>query len=154
MLCSYESGNQCAVRQEGRCPDGFSRCLNGMMILVGIIAGLVMAAGVVLLFLNGFLPTVFPAALTMLITGIVSLLLVTTAALFLPREADATACLRCHLGGLFFGLLGLIVSSLLAVMVDTSAGSVAAAVTLGLSAFFMAYLLVSLLFVVISAVRR
>ena len=150
MICGY-NGNCVTERSCERCPDGFSKCMNGMMILVGVLAGLVFAAAAVLLFLNGLLPSLFPAALTMLIAGLAVMLTVLAAALFLPDESKGKSCIRCHVGGLFFGILGTIVSSLFLVAADLAAGSIAAAVLLGLSVFFFADLLVAVLFVVLCA---
>ncbi len=153
MLCNYETSCTRNGSGDERCPDGFSRCMNGWMIMVGIIAGLVLTAAVVLLFINGLLPSVFPAVLTVLITGVVAVLALTITALLLPDGSRGKKCLRCHLGGLFFGLIGLVVAALLTISTDLAADSVIAAVTLGLTAFFTAYVLVALLFVVRCAVQ-
>ena len=120
-----------------------------MMILIGIISGLVFAAAVVLLFVNSLLTEVFPFVLASLITGTIVLLTVLAASLVLPCSSAGKSCIKCSLGGLFFGIIGTVISALLAISTDLAAGSVIAAVTLGLTAFFIAYLIVSILFVVI-----
>ena len=161
MMCDYEYNGQyvqtscnqsSCIRSES--DDLCSGCSKGMMILVGIISGLVFAALTVLLFINSLLTALFPAMLTSLIAGLVALGVVLSAALF-PRDDNAgKKCIRCHLGGLFFGIFGTIASSLLAVSTDLAAGSVIAYVTVGLTAFFLAFLLVSLLFLVKCAVKK
>lgn len=131
-----------------------SECSRGMMILTGIISGLVFAAVVVLLFINSLLTAVFPAILASLIAGLVTLGVVLSAAVFPCEDTAGKKCIRCHLGGLFFGILGTIASAFLAISTDLAVGSVIAAVTVGLTAFFFAFMLVSLLFLVKCAVKR
>ena len=156
MMCDYEYNEQqyvqttCSQSSSELC----SRCSRGMMILTGIISGLVFAAVVVLLFINSLLTALFPAMLASLIAGLVTLGVVLSAAVFPGEDTAGKKCIRCHLGGLFFGILGTIASSLLAVSTDLAAGSVIAAVTVGLTAFFFAFMLVSLLFLVKCAVKR
>lgn len=123
-----------------------------MMILVGIISGLVFAAIVVLLFINGFLPNLFPVVLTVLIVGLVALFAVPTAAFALPDDAAKKQCLRCQFGGLFFGIIGTVIAAALTVAADLTAGVVFATVMVGITAFFFAYLIVSILFVALCAV--
>lgn len=144
MICGCE--NQYMTSQGSM--NGCSDCRKGMMILIGILSGLVFTAAVVLLFINSLLPAVFPFVLASLITGLAVLLTVLAASLILPCSSAAKGCIRCNLGGLFFGIIGTVISSLLAISTDLAVGSVIAAVTLGLTAFFIAYLIVSILFVV------
>lgn len=151
MMCDYDYNGQYVSSST---TDICSRCRNGMMILVGIISGLVFAALVVLLYINSLLTAMFPAVLTSLITGLAALGLVTAAALFSGDNSRTKGCIRCHLGGLFFGIIGTIISSFLAISTDLAAGSVIAAVTVGMTAFFFAYLLVSLLFIVLCASKQ
>ena len=155
MMCDYEYNEQQYVQTTcSQSNDLCSKCSRGMMILTGIISGLVFAAAVVLLFINSLLTAVFPAVLTSLIAGLAALGAVLSAAVFPCCEGSTgKKCIRCHLGGLFFGILGTIASALLAVSTDLAAGSVIAAVTVGLTAFFFAFMLVSLLFLVKCAVK-
>ena len=149
MICGYENGCMQEVERDckRRCRGGLARCMNGLMILVGIIAGLVLAAAVVLLFINSLLVSVFPLVLAVLVTSLAVLLGTSAAALALPEDSAKKQCLRCHFGGLYFGIIGTVVASLLAIATDLAVGSVIAAVLLGLTAFFFAYLIVCLLFV-------
>ena len=144
MICGCE--NQYMTSQGSG--NGCSQCRSGMMILIGIISGLVFAAAVVLLFINSLITVVFPFVLAVLITGLAALLTILTASLALPCSSEGKKCIRCNLGGLFFGIIGTVISALLAISTDLAVGSVIAAVTLGLTAFFTAYLIVSILFVV------
>ncbi len=144
MLCSYES-----CQKDSRCPDSFTRCMRGMMILVGIIGGILFATIAILLFINNLLPNVTGAALAILITGLAVLITVAAAALMLPCGSRAKSCLKCNTGGLFVGIIGTVLAGLIAVSADLTAVSTLAIVMVGLSAFFIAYLVVSILFLVI-----
>lgn len=122
--------------------------MQGIMVLVGIISGLVFAAAGVLLFINSLLTAPFTALLTALITGIVFLFVVLIGAFVSERGSALRECLRCNTGALFFGIFGTIAAGSIAVSVDLAAGSVIAAVMIGLTAFFFAFMLVSALFTV------
>ncbi len=154
MLCGYNCQPENNNAGEQRCCDGFSRCMNGIMILVGIIAGLVFAAAVVLLFINSLVTAFFPAVLTALITGIVLLISVLVLSLADGGSTAAMRCLRCKLGGLLFGIVGTILTSFIAVSADLTVVSVTSGVLLGLVAFFFAYMIVSLLFTAFCATKN
>ncbi len=113
MLCGYETTCMQSECSEKRCTTCQASCRNGMMILVGIIAGLVFAAIVVLLFINGFLPNPFPVVLSILIAGLTALFGVPTAAFILEDGSAKKQCLRCHFGGLFFGIIGTVLAAAL-----------------------------------------
>jgi|GEM_PF-6525347 len=151
MLCGYENACMQGRANENGCQTGYAKCMKGMMVLVGIIAGLVLAAAVVLLFINSLLPAVFPMVMAVLITGLTVLVGTPATAFALSDNSAKKQCLKCHIGGLFFGIIGTVISSALAIATDLAAGSVAATVLLGLTAFFFAYLIVSLLFITICA---
>ena len=76
MLCGYNCQSAPACNEGGRCQGSFSRCMNGIMVLVGIISGLVFAAAAVLLFINSLVTAWFPAVLPALVTGVALLLVV------------------------------------------------------------------------------
>ena len=145
MLCGCDNKQ---INSQGS-GNGCSKCRSGMMIMTGIISGLVFTALVVLLFINSLLTAVFPFVLASLITGITVLLTVLIASLVLPCSSAGKKCIKCNLGGLFFGIVGTVISALLAVSTELAAGSVISAVTLGLTAFFIAYLIVSIIFIAI-----
>ena len=144
MICSYE--RPCPER---KCPDSCTECMRGIGILVGIISGLLFAAAVVLLFMNSLLTEIFSGVLSVLITGIVVLFIVLTAALASGCESRAKSCLKCYTGSLFFGIIGTILSAFLAVSTELAADSVFAIVAVGLTAFFFAYLIIAILFFVL-----
>lgn len=148
MLCGYES-----CQTDSRCADSYSRCMKGIMILVGIIGGLIFAAAVILLFINSLIPSVFGAVLASLITGLVLLALTLGASLFLPCGSEAKACLSCNTGGLFFGIIGTVLSAFIAISTDLASTSAAAIITVGLTAFFFAYTVISVLFTVLCSTR-
>ena len=128
--------------------------MQGIMVLVGIISGLVLSAVSVLLFINSLLPAPFTALLAALITGLVFLFVVLIGAFAAESGSALKSCLRCHAGGLFFGIFGTIISAGIAVSVDLAVGSVIAAVMIGLTAFFFGFLLVSALFSVLCLTDR
>ena len=128
MLCGYESSCVQNSGSERRCSSRFSCCMNGLMILIGIIAGLVFAAIVVLLFINSFLPNPFPVVLGVFIAGLASLFGVPAAAFALKENSPKKQCLRCHFGGLFFGIIGTILASSLTLAAELAVGSVFATV--------------------------
>ncbi len=151
MLCGYETtcmSNECS---EKRCATCQAACRNGMMILVGIIAGLVFAAAAVLLLRGGFLTNLFPVVLAVLVTGLTTLLAVPTAAFALRDGSDKKQCIRCHFGGLFFGIIGTVIAAVLTLAADLTAVSIFVTVMWGITAFFFAYLIVSILFVTLCA---
>ena len=152
MLCGYETTGMSNDYPEKRCATCQTNCRNGMMILVGIIAGLVFAAVMVLLFIYGFLPNLFPVILAVLVTGLTALFAVPTAAFALRDTSVKKQCLRCHFGGLFFGIIGTVLAAVLTLAADLTVGVIFATVMLGITAFFFAYLLVSILFVTLCAV--
>ena len=152
MLCGYETTCMQSECSEKRCTTCQASCRNGMMILVGIIAGLVFAAIVVLLFSNGFRPNPFPVVLSILIAGLTALFGVPTAAFILEDGSAKKQCLRCHFGGLFFGIIGTVLAAALTTAAELTAGAIFATVMLGITAFFFAYLIVSILFVSLCAV--
>ena len=147
LLCGYNCQSVPACAEESRCRGSFSRCINGIMVLVGIISGLVFAAAVVLLFVNSLITAWFPAVLTALITGVALLTAVVVLSVFRGTSDNGRSCIRCLFGGLMFGIIGTILSAFIAVSADLTAVSVTAAVVLGITAFFFAYMIVSLLFV-------
>lgn len=147
VLCGYNCQSAPACGTEGRCPNSFSRCMNGIMVLVGIISGLVFAAAVVLLFVNSLITAWFPAVLTALVTGVALLVTVVVLSILRGVTEKGMGCLRCKFGGLMFGIIGTILSAFIAVSADLTAVTVTAAVVLGIVSFFFAYMVVSLLFV-------
>lgn len=147
MLCGYNCQSAPACNEGGRCQGSFSRCMNGIMVLVGIISGLVFAAAAVLLFINSLVTAWFPAVLTALVTGVALLAAVVVLSVVRCVSDKGRSCIRCRLAGLMFGIIGTILSAFIAVSADLTAVSVTAAVVLGITAFFFAYMVVSLLFV-------
>ncbi len=153
MLCGYNCQPVPACNTEGRCPGSFSRCMNGIMILVGIISGLVFTAAVVLLFINSLITAWFPAVLTALITGVAVLGAMVLLSLLSGVTEKGRSCLSCKSGGLLFGIIGTVLSAFIAVSADLTAVSVASGVILGIVSFFFAYMIVSLLFVVLCGTK-
>ena len=143
MICGYDSCRS-EMSRESCC-----RCMKGIMVLVGIISGLVFTAAAVLLFINSLLPSAGTGILIALITALVFMMVLLTAAFASGNSSGIAKCIRCHLGSLFFGIFGTIASGLIAVSADIAAGSVFAAVMVGLTAFFFAYMAVSTLFTVL-----
>ncbi len=147
MLCNYN--DICSERRENK---QCGKCMTGIMVLVGIIAGIVFAAVTVLLFNFGLLTSVYFGALAALIISVIILTVVLVSALFSENKPKLSSCLKCNLGGLFFGLLGTIFSGILAVAANPLTVSVFSLIIVGLVSFFFAFLLVSVLFLVMCLV--
>ncbi len=143
MLCNYD--NTCHIDRGKR---GCGKCMTGIMVLVGIIAGIVFAAITVLLFSVGLLTAVYFGMLTALITGIIILTVVLVSALFSESRSRLTLCIRKNIGGLFFGILGTILAGFLAISVNPITVTIFNLIIVGLVSFFFAFMLVSLLFIV------
>lgn len=143
MLCGYDNC-QNEVRRE-RC----NSCMRGIMILVGIIGGIIFAAAAVLLFINSLLTSAFTGVLIALITAIVFMFIILIGAFASSCGSKVRDCIRCNVAGLFIGILGTIAAGIIAVSTDLAAVSVLSAVLLGLTAFFFAYMLITVLFTVI-----
>lgn len=141
MLCNYD---KCPNEKNNECPQ----CMSGIMVLIGIISGIVAAAAGVLLFVNEILTAPFTAALAALITSTVFLFTIIIASAVSPCGSKIKTCIKCNKGGLFFGVLGTVLSSIIAVSVTLTAGSVLSAVIVGLVFFFFVFMLVSMLYMV------
>ncbi len=152
MLCNYDSA--CGERNEMNNRKRCNNCMTGIMVLVGIIAGIIFASITVLLFIFGQLLLVYVGALAAFIIGAVTLFIVLIAALQSENRPKLASCIRCHLGGLFFGILGTLFSGFLAISAILISLSILAVVFVGFTAFFFAFLLVSILFLVICAVDK
>ena len=149
MICNYNT--ESAVTEK-KC-DECSTCLSRIMVLVGIIGGIVFAAAGVLLFIASLITVPFTAVLTALITSIVYLLILLIVALTSERGTKVRCCIRKNIGGLIFGIFGTIFASILAVATDLTTVSVIAAVLIGLTFFFFAYMIISVLFLILCAVK-
>ena len=121
-----------------------------MMVLIGIISGIVLAAVGVSLFLTSVLTAPFTAALTTLIIAAVFLFTVIIASFLSCKVKN---CICCHKGSLFFGIFGTLIASLVAVSVTLTTASVLSAVIVGLVFFFFGFLLVSTLFLVLCTAK-
>ena len=141
MLCNYD---KCPNEENNQCPE----CMSGMMVLIGIIGGIVAAAVGVLLFVNEILTAPFTAALAALIISSVFLFTVIIASAVSKCGSKIKSCIKCNKGGLFFGIFGTSLSSLIAISVTLTAGSVLSAVIVGLVFFFFVFMLVSMLYLV------
>ncbi len=140
MICNYES---C------RCESGTKNCgcMKGIMTLVGIIAGIVFTAAVVLLFINSFIDTANNIVWAELITALVYLFAVLAIGV-ISRNGNADKCIRCNSASLFTGIFGTIFSGLLAIGTTFAADDVFSAVILGLTSFFFAYMIISVLYLI------
>ena len=144
MLCSYD-----CCQSENTETRSCDRCMSGIMVLVSIIAGIVFAAIFVLLFVNSLLTAPFTGILVSLITAIVFMFIVLIASYASKNDARLKNCIRCNAAVVFIGILGTIAAGILAVSVELVVGSILSAVLIGLTAFFFAYMLISILFSVI-----
>ena len=115
MLCNYD---KCPNEKNNECPQ----CMSGIMVLIGIISGIVAAAAGVLLFVNEILTAPFTAALAALITSTVFLFTIIIASAVSKCGSKIKSCIKCNKGGLFFGIFGTILSSLIAISVTLTAG--------------------------------
>lgn len=140
MICNYENCN-CRPDRDSMC----SRCENGLAILVGIIGGLVFTAITVLLFINGFLESTGLSGWVALVTAIVYLLILVGAA---SVSEKGKKCICCSLGSVIFGIFGTIFSGYLSVATAIAVGEVFSAIIVGLTAFFFAYMVISVLFLI------
>ncbi len=133
-------------KKETACPDICDSCMSGVMILVSIISGILFAALGIVLFVNSILTAPFTVALTALITGFAFLFTVVIGSAVSECRSKFKKCIRCHFGGLFFGILGTIFSAVTAAAVTLTAESVLSAVLVGPVFFFFAYMVVSMVF--------
>lgn len=141
MICNYE-GCGCTRQKE-------NSCMRGIMILVGIIGGLVFAALAVLLFISSLLPWAGFTAWTALITALVYLLTLLIIAFTSDERSKAARCIRSNLGGLIFGIFGTIFSGFLGIVSEFALISFFSAIILGFIAFFFAYMIISVLFLLL-----
>lgn len=141
MICSYDS---CGSPTENRRPE-CTPCMSGVMVLVGIIGGIVFALIATLLFVNSLITLVNFAVWVALIFGLVYLLSIITGSALSKKLAD---CVRCHFGGLLFGVLGLIFSALLGITVEFAVTSILSIILVALTTFFFAYVIISALFLI------
>ncbi len=147
MNCGYEN----TLREaDSRCD---SSCMSGIMVLVGSIGGILFAAAGVLLFVFSLITDPFAAVLTFLIAALVLGAIILIAAFSADRCSRTKCCVRSNLGGLFFGILGTILSASLAISATLTEVSVIAGILLGLSFFFFAYMIISVVFLVNCLVR-
>ncbi len=140
MICNYE-GCGCGMSERRR-----GSCMNGIMILVSIIGGLLFTTAAVLLYINSLITTVGFIAWVALIVGLVLLLTLLIFSFAAEDNCKAAKCTRCYLGGLLFGIFGSIFTGAIGIATDFATVAVFPAVILGLIAFFFAYMIISLLF--------
>ncbi len=112
------------------------------MVLVSIIGGIVFAAAAGLLFANNLLPEVSLGVLIALISGLVLLGLLPVYRFV--RSAEQSLC--CYFAGIMFGVLGTIFSAFLSVMMTLDPASAMSIAAVVLTAFFFAYMVISVLF--------
>ena len=142
MICNYD-GCGCGMSEKKQSP-----CMNGIMILVSIIGGLLFTTAAVLLFVFSLITTVGFIAWVALITGLVLLLTLLIFSFTAEDNCKAAKCTRCYLGGLLFGIFGSIFTGLLGIATSFAAIAVFPAVILGLVSFFFAYMIISTLFLI------
>lgn len=140
MICNYDSCNcnNCGNRQNS--------CMNGIMILVSIIGGLLFTTAAVLLFINSLITTVGFIAWIALIVGLVFLFALLIFSFAAENCGTSTKCTRCYLGGSLFGIFGSIFTGLIGIATSFAEVAVFPAVILGLVSFFLAYMIISTLF--------
>ena len=137
MICNYESC--CAENSRKRCNE----CMSGAAVLIEIIGGLVFCAAVVLLFINGLLTSAGTIATAALISGLVYLGLLTVSSL-----VSKAGCISCNLPGIITGIFGTVFSSVIGTAITFTAGETLSAVVIGIIAFFLAYMIISTLFLI------
>lgn len=152
MLCNYDS--TCGERNDNISRKRCNNCMTGIMVLIGIIAGIIFASLTVLLFIFGQLALVYVGTLAAFIIGAVTLFIVLIAALQSENRPKLSSCIKCNLGGLFFGILGTLFSGFFAISAILIPLLIPAVIFVGFTAFFFAFLLVSILFLVICAVDK
>ncbi len=140
MICNYDG---CGCGMSGGRQNS---CMNGIMILVSIIGGLLFTTATVLLFINSLITTVGFIAWTALIVGLVFLFTLLIFSFVAEKGSTAAKCTRCYLGGILFGIFGSIFTGLIGIATSFAAVAVFPAVILGLVSFFIAYTVISTLF--------
>lgn len=145
MICNYDGCGGSSHRPDR---EECTPCIRGIMILVGIIGGIIFAAIGVLLFITSlFIPANF-AVWVALITALVYLFAILIIPAFGESTEKAADCIRCHLGGIIFGIFGTIFSGLLGTSTILIGISVVAAIIVGLVFFFFAYMIISIFFLI------
>ena len=139
MNCNFEEYS------ERSC--GCNSCMKLVCALVSVLGGLLFAAAVVLLFVNGLLPQASAFAAAALVSSLVYLALLIGAAVF-TCGSGCRDCIRCYLAGSFIGIFGTVFTSAAAVSLTLTVGEILPAVVLGLAAFFFAFMIISAFFVV------
>ncbi|MBQ8133233.1 MAG: hypothetical protein IJ192_02310 [Clostridia bacterium] len=146
MICNYDGcGCERPERHEKR---DCSPCMRGIMILVGIIGGLIFAAIAVTLFISSILAWAGFTAWVALVTALVYLLVLLVIALTSETSGKVVRCIRCYLGGLIFGIFGTIFAGFLGIVSEFALISFFSALIVGLIAFFFAYMIISVLFLI------
>lgn len=150
----YDNCTDCtSCTQRGGCDN----CMRGITILVGTVAGIVFGAAFTLLYAFSLLPFAFVGIAVALGIAILYLVLILAGGIISgikSRNAEFKECVCCNIGSIFFGIFGTLVFGILALSAGVAAVSVIGIVLVALATFCFAYMLTTILFLVICLVCR
>ena len=141
----YSSGTSCYTEN-----SGCNKCMKGITVLVGIVSGIIFGAIYTSLYIFFQLPLAFAGVLTALIIATLFLFIVLISGVIGSKKQNTilSECICCNFGSLFFGILGTIIFGVLAISSVLFPLSVITIILVALTAFFFAYMLVTILFLV------
>ena len=148
MLCNYDNNIDCGSRRT------CNNVMPGLMALVGIIAGIVFTVVTLLLFNAGLLTLPYVGAAVMLGVGVAALITLLAAVITRGEHSRTVCAVRQNSGGLFFGIIGTILSGILAVSVFPFDLAAFTLIILGILSFCFAFMITAILFTVRSAVSE
>lgn len=145
MLCNYDGCN--GTDNESK-PERCDKCMTGITVLVSIIAGIVFSALTLTLFKIGFLPFACVGIAVALAVAVIFLFVLLIGGIREEHNHRLSKCVCCNLGGLFFGIIGTILSGIIGVSSFILCWHFFSIIIVGLTAFFFAYMLISIFFLI------
>lgn len=127
-----------------------NNCMRGLAILVGIVAGIIFSAAFTALYIFELLPLAYVGIAVALGVALIYLFVVLVSGFSGAKckPSKLSDCICCNIGSLFFGIFGTITFGIFGVSSAVFSLSIASIIFVALTAFFFAYMLVTIFFLV------